>query len=97
MTQPPRPTKSGLARRLPLILIVMAAVFGLVALRDQLGFAALAAHRDGLLAYRDAHYVLAVLGFLLTYIAIVTLSLPGATAVEDDQSGFRLDPRSIQL
>jgi uncharacterized membrane protein YdjX (TVP38/TMEM64 family) len=39
----------------------------------------LARHREALLAFRDAHYLLAVLGFIAAYVAIVALSLPGGT------------------
>ena len=67
------------ARYLPLILIVLAAVLGLVAFRDELSLAALARHRDALLGFREAHAMLAVLGFIAAYALIVALSLPGAT------------------
>lgn len=77
MTTPSQP--GGLVRRLPLIAILVVAVIGAVAFRDVLNFDALARHRESLLAYRDSHYW-AVLGlFLLTYVAIVAFSLPGAT------------------
>ena len=68
-----------LARKLPILLIVFAAIAGAVFLRDRLTFDALAQNRDALLAFRDAHYIWASLGFLAAYIAIVALSLPGAT------------------
>ncbi len=71
--------KIGLARRLPLIVIAVAALFGLLALRDQLSLETIASHHEALLAYRDAHYGAAVLGFVLAYTAMVALSLPGAT------------------
>ncbi len=71
--------KTGLARLLPLIVIAAAALFGLLALRDQLSLETIASHREALLAYRDAHYGAAVLGFVLAYTAMVALSLPGAT------------------
>ncbi len=71
--------KSGIARKLPFLLILVVAGVGAFALRDQLSFAALAENREMLLAYRDAHYGLAVLGFIAAYAAIVALSLPGAT------------------
>jgi uncharacterized membrane protein YdjX (TVP38/TMEM64 family) len=72
-------SKSGLARKLPFLLILAAALIGAFALRDQLSFAALAENREALLAYRDANYGLAVLGFVAAYAVIVALSLPGAT------------------
>jgi uncharacterized membrane protein YdjX (TVP38/TMEM64 family) len=71
--------KSSFARKLPFLLILVVAAVGAFALRDKLGFAALAENREVLLAYRDAHYGLAVLGFIAAYAAIVALSLPGAT------------------
>lgn len=67
------------ARKLPILLILAAAVAGAVFLRDQMDFAALAQNRQALLAFRDANPLLASLGFILAYILIVTLSLPGAT------------------
>ena len=66
-------------RRLPLLTILSTAVLGAVLLRDQLDFDALARHQADLLGYRDAHYLVTVLGFILVYVAIVGLSLPGAT------------------
>ena len=66
-------------RRLPLLVILSTAVLGAVLLRDQLDFSALARHQADLLGYRDAHYLVTVLGFILVYVAIVGLSLPGAT------------------
>ncbi|MCP5039159.1 MAG: TVP38/TMEM64 family protein [Rhodobacteraceae bacterium] len=66
-------------RRLPLIVIVTIAIVGAFTLRDYLSFAALSEHREALIAYRDAHFLLAVLGFIAAYIAIVALSLPGGT------------------
>lgn len=68
-----------LLRRLPLLLIFVAAVLGAVTLRDDLSFAMLAEHREALLAFRDQHYLGAVLAFLAAYVAIVALSLPGGT------------------
>ncbi len=66
-------------RHLPLVLILSVAVIGAVAFRDVLSFDALARHREALLAYRDAHYALASLGFILSYTLIVAFSVPGAT------------------
>ena len=67
------------ARLIPIVLILCAAVGGAVFLRDRLSFEALAENREALLAYRDAHYLWASLGFIAVYIVIVGLSLPGAT------------------
>lgn len=68
-----------LASKLPILMILAAAVAGAVFLRDHLGFEALAANRDRLLTFRDAHYALSILVFVAAYAAIVALSLPGAT------------------
>ncbi|MCB6180041.1 VTT domain-containing protein [Rhodobacter sp. Har01] len=68
-----------LLKRLPILLILVAAVAGAVLLRDRLSFQALAENRAALLAFRDAHYGQAVLVFLAAYAGIVAFSLPGAT------------------
>ena len=73
------PKANGLAAKLPFLLILLAAGAGAFLLRDQLTFDALAQNREQLVAFRDQNYTLAVLGFMLAYIAIVALSLPGAT------------------
>jgi uncharacterized membrane protein YdjX (TVP38/TMEM64 family) len=70
---------TSLARKLPFLLILAAALIGAVFLRDKISFEALAENRAALLAYRDAHFALASLGFIVIYIGIVALSLPGAT------------------
>ena len=87
MTEPDPAPKSGIARHLPLIVIVLAAIAGFLLLRDQLSLDTLATNRIALLEYRDAHYGLTVVLFMLIYIAIVTLSLPGA-AVATITGGF---------
>lgn len=68
-----------LKRLAPLVAILLVAGLGVVFLRDQLSFAALAENRDALLAYRDGHYGLSVVIFVAAYVAIVGFSLPGAT------------------
>lgn len=68
-----------LASKLPILIILAAAVAGAFLLRDYLSFDALAANREALLAFRDAHFVWATLGFIAAYIVIVAFSLPGAT------------------
>lgn len=79
MTDMTDPEKSTLARRLPLILILAVAAIGAFTLRDTLSFETLAENRERLLAFRDANYALTVLGFMATYVVIVSFSLPGAT------------------
>ena len=71
--------RPGWLRKLPILLMLAGAVLGAVLLRDHLTFEALARHREALLATRDAHYGLTVLGFIAIYIGIVALSLPGGT------------------
>ena len=66
-------------RRLPLIGLVVVAAIGAWVLRDYLSFDALARNRESLLAFRDANYLLCVLGFIAAYAAIVAFSLPGAS------------------
>lgn len=73
------PKANGLAAKLPFLLILLVAAIGAFVLRDYLTFDALAKNRDMLIGFRDQNYPLAVLGFMLAYIAIVGLSLPGAT------------------
>jgi len=75
---PAAPSRSAL-RHLPLAVILLVAGLAAFALRDVLTFDSLARHRDSLIAFRDAHYLLASLGFVMLYAAIVALSVPGAT------------------
>jgi uncharacterized membrane protein YdjX (TVP38/TMEM64 family) len=70
---------TGLARRLPMVAVAMAAVAGAFLLRDHLTFETLAANRETLVAFRDANYGLTVVAFIAAYVAIVAFSLPGAT------------------
>lgn len=80
ITEPsPANQRSAWLKRAPLILILIAALLGAVFFRDQLSFEALARNREALLAFRDTHYLSAVLLFVAAYVAIVTFSLPGAT------------------
>lgn len=75
----PALSRAGLWRRLPLLVILIAAVTGAVFFRDAISFDALARHREALLAFRDAHYLVTLGAFLAAYVAIVALSLPGGT------------------
>lgn len=68
-----------LHRMLPILVILAVAIVGGVMLRDQLSFDQLAEHRAQLIALRDAHYGLTVIGFIAAYLGIVAFSLPGAT------------------
>jgi len=78
MSQTQQP-KSPIARFGPLVLIGIVAALGAFALRDNLGFDALRDNREALIAFRDAHFALTVVGFVLAYVLIVGFSLPGAS------------------
>lgn len=71
--------KSALMRSLPLLAILIVAIIGAFTLRDVLNFETLRTHREALLAFRDANYLVTALGFMAVYILIVAFSLPGAT------------------
>lgn len=79
MTDMTEASANPVLKRLPIIVIGIAAILGAYFLRDYLSFEALAANREGLIAFRDANYFLTVLGFIMTYVVIVAFSLPGAT------------------
>lgn len=66
-------------RQAPFLAILVVAALGLIFLRPWLGFDMLAAERHALMAFVTEHYLLAVLVFVATYVAIAGLSLPGAT------------------
>ena len=85
MTQSPE--KSILQRKLPIIVVALAALMGAFFLRDYLSFEALQENREALIAFRDANYLAAVLVFIGVYIAIVGFSLPGA-AIATLTGGF---------
>ena len=72
-------TRSGWTHAIPFLIILAAAGIGAVTLRDTLSFATLKANHDLLMAYAADHYALTAVGFVLVYIAVVALSLPGAT------------------
>ena len=81
------PKGSRWTRSIPLVVIALVAVAGFFALRDTLSFDTLAAHREQLLTFRDAHPLGMALAFASAYIAIVAFSLPGA-AVASVTGGF---------
>lgn len=76
----PLPTPSQWRARLPLLIIALVAITGAFMFRDHLSFETLRDNRAALIAFRDSHYLLTALGFVVAYIAIVAFSLPGATA-----------------
>ncbi|SHJ77919.1 Uncharacterized membrane protein YdjX, TVP38/TMEM64 family, SNARE-associated domain [Shimia gijangensis] len=63
---------------LPFAAILVVAGIGAATLGDALSFEVLRNNREALLAYRDAHYALAAVVFMMVYVAIVAFSLPGA-------------------
>ena len=79
MTDQSHRPRHDLIRLLPLLAILIVAGVGIFTLREYLSFQALADNREALIAYRDAHYASAVLGFIAVYVLIVGFSLPGAT------------------
>jgi len=80
MTHSATPTrKSPFLRSLPLIAIAIGAGLGWWLLGDRISFQTLADNREALIAFRDANYPLAVVGFIGLYTLIVAFSLPGAT------------------
>ena len=79
--------KPAILRMLPLGAILAVAVIGAFTLRDHLTFETLRENRQTLLAFRDEHYVAAVLGFITVYTLIVTFSVPGA-AIASITGGF---------
>jgi len=79
--------KSALQKRLPIIVVAIAALLGAFFLRDYLSFDALRENREALIAFRDANYLVAVLAFMAVYIVIVAFSLPGA-AIATLTGGF---------
>lgn len=69
----------SMPRWLPFAGIVLVAVTGGFFLKDFLTFDVLRENREALLAFRDNNYVLAVVGLIAFYVALVAFSLPGAT------------------
>jgi uncharacterized membrane protein YdjX (TVP38/TMEM64 family) len=66
------------AAKLPILVILAVAIIGFFTLREYVSFDTLAKNREALLAYRDAHYLLASAGFVAAYATLVAFSLPGA-------------------
>ena len=83
-TQAPR---GGIARHIPLLVILTIAVAGFFTLGDVLSFETLRDNRAALLAWRDSNYWALAGVFVGLYIAIVAFSLPGA-AVASVTGGF---------
>ncbi len=77
--KPEAAEKTGFAKRLPLIAILVVAAIGAFTLKDFFSFQALADNREALIGFRDNNYLLTVLAFIAVYVVIVAFSLPGAT------------------
>lgn len=73
--------KPSTARRLlpPALLIAGACAFFALGLQDYLSFAALAEHREALIAFVEINGIAAALCFILLYALAVAVSVPGAT------------------
>lgn len=70
--------KSRVARYAPMVMIGLVAIVGAFVLRDYLSFDVLRENREALIAFRDSNFALTVVVFVLSYVLIVTFSLPGA-------------------
>ncbi|MDE4176073.1 VTT domain-containing protein [Phaeobacter sp. PT47_59] len=79
--------KTGLARHLPLILVVIVAVIGAATLKDYVTFDTLRDNREALLGFRDQNLLGLAAAFAVIYIVMVVFSLPGA-AVASVTGGF---------
>ena len=79
MTEVPQSHWRPWLRRLPFLLILRVAAAGGLLLRDRLDRETLAQHQTELIAFRDAHYLATLAGFMVVYVAMVAFSLPGAT------------------
>ncbi|WP_209505899.1 MULTISPECIES: TVP38/TMEM64 family protein [unclassified Ruegeria] len=87
MSETSHAPRYGLARHIPLLVILSVAAVGFFTLGDYLTFETLRDNREALLAWRDANYWAMVAGFVAVYIVIVAFSLPGA-AVASMTGGF---------
>ncbi|MEL7254003.1 MAG: TVP38/TMEM64 family protein [Pseudomonadota bacterium] len=81
------PTKPGLLRHAPLVIILLVAIIGFFTLKDYLSFETLRDNREALLAFRDSNFIGLAAAFIGIYIIIVAFSLPGA-AVASVTGGF---------
>ncbi len=79
--------RGGLARHIPLLVILGVAAAGFFTLGDYLTFETLRDNREALLAWRDANYWAMAAAFIAIYIVIVAFSLPGA-AIASMTGGF---------
>src|SRR3954470_17405830 len=79
---PAAPGPRSLRRWLPLLIIILLlGLFFLFGLQRYVSLASLRANHEWLARAVAAHLALALLGFVLIYVAVVALSLPGATVL----------------
>lgn len=83
MTPDPAPARPPLSRqRLALIVLAVAAVgLAIWVARDMLSFETLRENRQTLLAWRDANYLAAAAGYMLLYVIVIALSVPGGAVM----------------
>jgi len=68
--------------RLGLVTLAIGLVIALaVYFRNVITFEALREHRETIVSWREANYLLAAAGYMLAYVAVVSLSLPGAAVM----------------
>lgn len=80
--EPGQPKPKGLKRYIPVAVIFMAfTVFFVGGYQDLLSFETLSNHRTDLVDWVAANQVLAVVAFIVAYIVVVGLSLPGGTVL----------------
>ena len=80
MTAPDTDTTApGWRRLLPLLILALVALTGWITLGEHLTFETLRTNREVLVGFRDTHMAAAVALFMLAYVLMVALSLPGGT------------------
>lgn len=79
MTKTPETQARPRRHLVPLVILGAVAVTGWILFGDAVSFDVLRQNREWLLSYRDDHFLLMAAGFTAIYVAIVTLSLPGAS------------------
>ncbi len=77
----PAPPSPVCRQRIPVIVIALVALIGALTLRDYITFETLRDNREALLTFRDANYAATAVVFVVTYIAMVSFSMPGAILV----------------
>lgn len=70
-----------LMRRAPIVLIALAALMAFVFFRHLVSLHGLEQHRHDLLELVEQHYLAASLGFIVIYIGLVVISIPGSAVV----------------